>query len=676
MTTRTHTGVTQAVVVFALFALSLLASQAAMRGFRLSGSQPQFYQSNFEPAVMMACGRGFVVSPAPPPELAAFLNVSRNDFDCASLPPAMPERPLTAAANANWYYMYGASAALWKITGVSWTALDWLVALMSAVCTVMLYGLFRLVTGTAIAAALAMLLTISPANLTHLLSLRDYSKAPFVLAAVLILGVLVTRSFRRSATFALAAAYGVTVGIGYGFRGDLAVMVPFGAAVVAVFLPGPLRFNAGRNAFAAAALLAAFFVSAWPVINALKLGGCQYHFTLLGLTEPLKQELRVTPSIYSFGPHLLDTFADLKVGDYASRVLGAPVPQLCTADYDTASGQLYFGMFRTFPADFVTRAYASVLMILRVGLSIPEAMVAGEPFAGSRLIGPVYRLLHTVTSLVAPLGVLTTLLAVAGVAAYSVRLGLALAVFVLFLAGYPSIRFDERHWFHLRLIPWWTAALVGTHVLALGSRAWARPHLPRAVGAAVVLVGGLALALWAIRMVQTPRVAALVREYEAAPTEPLPTRPADGASLKVDWTPADYGVQPAHRGSDLVVVTLDSAGCAGSGPLGLRALYDADVPSRDLSATMVVQRPSPGTAATRVFVPVFWQGSGDHTELKFAGLQVVGAGASCISQVARVTSGGRVPLWLEMQVPPDWSTYSLYESMRPPRLVGRLEGVR
>ncbi|MDP2390064.1 MAG: hypothetical protein Q8N52_07035, partial [Acidobacteriota bacterium] len=171
--------------------------------------------------------------------------------------------------------------------------------------------------------------------------------------------------------------------------------------------------------------------------------------------------------------------------------------------------------------------------------------------------------------------------------------------------------------------------------------------------------------------VQTPRVAALVREYEAAPTETLTTQPADGGSLRVNWPARDYGVQPAHRGSDLIVVTLDSSGCGGTGAFGLRVLYDADVSSRDLSAPMAVRRPSPGAAATRVFVPVFWQGYGDRTELKFAGLQVTGAALSCISRVARVTSGGRVPLWLEMQVPPDWFTYSLYESMRPPRLFNR-----
>ena len=176
-----------------LFVGSFAVSQLAMQGFRAAGARPFFYQSNFEPAVMMACGRGFVTSPTRPLALTEFLNVQRNDFDCAQLPAAMTELPVTSAANANWYYLYGTAAAVWKFTGVSWTALDRVGSAMSATGAVFLYGLFRLISGAGLAAAIALVLTLSPANLTHLLSLRDYSKAPFVLGGVLILGALVLR---------------------------------------------------------------------------------------------------------------------------------------------------------------------------------------------------------------------------------------------------------------------------------------------------------------------------------------------------------------------------------------------------------------------------------------------------------------------------------------------------
>lgn len=671
-TPRLRSIAAEAAVVAVLFVVSMLAAQEAMRQFRAAGAQPFFYQSNFGTAVMMACGQGFVAAPETSAELTAFLNVARDDFDCSLLPADTAHRPLTGPANANWYYLYGASAGVWRVTGVSWTALDWLGSILCGALAALFYGLFRLVTTRSIAAAVAMLLTLSPANLTHLLSLRDFSKAPFVVAAVLILAVLVMRPLSRSWTLGLAAVYGLVVAIGYGFRGDLAVMVPFGAFAVLCFLPGPFRANVVRNLAATAALLAAFFVVAWPVISGLELGGCQYHFSLLGLTDPLTRELRLTPSLYRFGPHLTDTFADLKVGDYAARVLQAPVPGLCSADYDVASGELYMRLARTFPADFAVRAYASVLLILRVGLDIPTALMPMAPFPASEAMAGFYRVVNAVSSSIAPLGVPLTLAAVAGAWATSVRLGIALSVFVLFLTGYPAIRFDERHWFHLRFIPWWAGVLVVMQVWRMGARAWERPRLRRSAFAVVLLLGSLALALTALRAFQRRGVEDLIAGYLAAPTEPLQTQPGTGSGILVNWQPRDYAVPPAHRGSDLLVVTLNPTTCAGAGPLDLTVRYAADVPSRDLSSAVAVARPA--GEPTRVFVPVFWQGAEAVTQLRFSGLEITGAPVDCIAGVARVAAGADLPLWVEMEVPADWRRYPLYESMRPPRLLSRWWG--
>ncbi|PYR20226.1 MAG: hypothetical protein DMF94_12670, partial [Acidobacteria bacterium] len=273
-------------LVIVLFSASFTTCYLAMRTFRSAGIQPFFYQTNFEPAVMMACGRGFVTASTAtiPSALLEFLRVSRNTFDCSLLPASLPRLPLTSPGNATWYYLYGTTAILWRLTGISWTALDILVSLSGGVFTVLLYGLFRLVSSWGVAAAVALLLTISPANLTHLLSVRDYSKAPFVLAAILILAVLVLRPLRFAPTLALTGMYGAVVGLGYGFRSDLAVMVLFGALVVLLFLPGSLRVHAARNGLAAAILLAGFLALAWPVLIGLKWGGCQFHVVLLGLT--------------------------------------------------------------------------------------------------------------------------------------------------------------------------------------------------------------------------------------------------------------------------------------------------------------------------------------------------------------------------------------------------------
>ena len=657
-------------MTLALLAVSFTIAYGAMRVSRANGTQPFFYQQNFEPAVMMACGRGYGVASPGPQAMSDFLQLRRNDFDCALLAPATRTVPPTLAANANWYYLYSAAAAVWRVTGISWTALDLLVAGFAATVTVLLYGLFRLVAPHSVSAGVALLLTVSPQNTGVLQSLRDYSKAPFVLAALLILAVLVMRPMRRPATIALAALYGVVVGLGYGFRGDLSVMVPFGALVVLLFLPGSWRVNAARNVSATLVMFAVFFLVASPVISRLDKGGCQYHFALLGLTESLTTGLHLTPSLYRLGDHTLDIFGNLKIGDYASRVMQMPVPVWCTAEFDTASGPFYMKMATTFPADFAVRAYASVLMILRLSLVIPKMTAPWEPIPHVALVGAASWVVHAVTTLIAPFGVLITLAAIGAAWAASPRLGAALTFFVLFLTGYPSIRFEDRHWFHLRFIPWWAAMVVGQQIIHRGWRGWPRPTVIRAVAGAGGVLVALVIALGALRVVQTRIVGRLINSYSEAATQEILTEPGPAtSSLRVKWEPLDYGTPPEHRGSDLVVVT--TAGCPGTGPVSLMVKYafDDERFGHDLSTAITLDRPPAGAAPTRVFVPVFWAGNQDHTYLRFSGIEVVGAPATCVGRVARVIDRASLPLWVEMQVPPDWPERRLYQAIDPPGLL-------
>lgn len=659
----------EALLVAALFGVSYDISHVAIGAYRAAGVQPFFYQSNFEPAVMMACGRGFGVLPLPSPELSDFLQSRRNTLDCRVLP-AGAVRPTTLTANANWYYMYDTAAAVWRVTGVSWTALDILVAAFAGIVTTLLYGLFRMVAAPGPAVVLSLLLTIGPANLMRLLSLRDYSKAPFAVAGILILAVMVIRPMSRAHTLALAALYGAIVGLGYGFRSDLAVMVPFGAAVVLLLLPGHLRGNIVRNALAAFALVAAFGVVAAPVIAGLKSGGCQYHFALLGLTGPATTELHLTPPIYRLGNHALDIFGNLKVGDYTTRVMHTPLTEWCGAEFDVASGQFYFRLARMFPADFAVRAYGSVLMILRLSFGIPAGMAPWNPFPASAAMTGMYRVLDAVTAPLAPLGVFAVLAAIAVAWGISARLGIAFTLFVLFLTGYPAIRFEERHWFHLRFIPWWAASMVIGLFVKTRARGWDRAAWRRAAAGSVGLLVALGVSLAVLRAIQTRSVRAMIAAYLDAPTEDLPIEHG-GSRVAVRWQPRDYGGEREHRGSDLVVVTLDAGGCSGTGPLRLVVRYDVDTQDggHDLSTAFTLGRPEIGAKPTRVFIPVFWAGTSSQTFLRFSGFEVVGAPTACVGRVGRVIDGDRLPLWLEVQVPADWSTRRLYQTIEPPRFL-------
>ena len=291
------------------------------------------------------------------------------------------------------------------------------------------------------------------------------------------------------------------------------------------------------------------------------------------------------------------------MGDYTTRVLHQPLNAWCDAKFDIASGRLYMALAKTFPADFAVRAYGSVLMILRLGLAI-SAGWAPWPFPASAGMAAVFQTLDTITAPLAHLGTFATLAAIGVAFAASWRTGLALAVFVLFLTGYPALRFEERHWFHLRFIPWWAAALVLGQLFRRGWRGWGRAELVRAAVGVVGLLAALAVALAVLRAIQTRSVRTLIAQYLAAPTEEIAVDRGDSQRLPVRWQPRDYGNGTEHQASDLIVVTLDAARCTGAGPVRLMVRYDFDTQDggHDLSTAFTLDRPGIGAGTdSRVY---------------------------------------------------------------------------
>jgi len=193
-----------------------------------------------------------------------------------------------------------------------------------------LYALFRLVSGRTLSAIAAVCphahagQHAADADAARLQQgCRSCSGRFFVLASL----VMRPKSWRD--TLAFAALFGAVVGFGYGFRTDLLIMAPFGVVVIALFLPGSYREHWKRNIAAAVVALAAFLIVATPPLRGLSTGGCQFHYSLLGLTTPRTNDLAVMNANYAFGDVFFDTFVDLKVGDYAQREMGLGIPNLC-----------------------------------------------------------------------------------------------------------------------------------------------------------------------------------------------------------------------------------------------------------------------------------------------------------------------------------------------------------
>jgi hypothetical protein len=186
----------------------------------------------------------------------------------------------------------------------------------------------------------------------------------------------------------------------------------------------------------------------------------------------------------------------------------------------------------------------------------------------------------------------------------------------------------------------------------------------RGVIPATATVGLMVLALMAVRLYQLRSVASLASEYSAARLEPLTMHPGEGGRMDVEWQPENMAADPHHRSTDMLVVTLNSQGCGAPGAVDLRIAYQFDNPAHDVSSTVRVRRDA--AAPTRLYFPIYAQGFLQETYMKFTHLEVPGGTTDCVSAVERFADRRAIPLWVQMQLPPDWRDGPLYQSLRMP----------
>jgi len=648
------------VVITDVLAIALLFGGASWwgahyyRSFVDAGHRPSFYQSYFEPAVMMACGHGFTVAADRPAVVTDFLEQRTDGLDCASLPASLQESTDGVFQYA-WFYLMISVGLVWKLLGVSWSGLGPVFGVLFGTVVVLAYAIFRIAVPPLVAVVPAIALTVSPLHLQNLPHLRDYAKAPFVLALVLLLLLFVSRPFGARAVVGLAALYGAVLGIGYGFRADLLANIPPLVVTLLLFLPGGLRANLPLKGAALATAAATFMITAWPVVSYVTArGGCQWHVLLLGLDDVYTKDLGVRNGSYQWHATFTDEYLHTAVRSYHDRVRPPGELPYCSAEYDAATGAYYRAIAAAAPADLLTRAYASVLRVTDLPFywwgAAPEGVNPAAMSARGRALRQV-----------AGSAALAVFLAILVIGAFDIRLGLFAALFVGYFAGYPALQFANRHFFHLEFVGWWAMAFLGWQALRFARAARSGETTPpawRALARRGLVFAAVTIALVLapvplLRAYQDARMQSTLRGLLEAPRLAVNFAPAaDGATLVI---PADsLGATDPVRTAYLDV-HLDVATCPGGVPLGV--LYEGAVPSYDFTGPIAV-RPD-ATPPTRVLVPVF---------RSFAGLTVGENGARCIGRIERlaslhdrallptvVLSEGRPPRLHQSLIPPIWS---------------------
>jgi hypothetical protein len=610
-----------------------------------SGGHPFFYQTYFEPAVMLACGKGFAVAHPQPAAVRAFLFQATDRFVCGDLPADL-RTGTEGLYQRPWRYLMTAVAVTWMAVGISWSGLAPLFGVLYGATTALAYALCRLLAGRVVAIGCAVALSVSTIQLAQLPNLRDYAKAPFTVALVLILVTLVVRPLRRRDVLLLSLCYGLVMGIGYGFRTDLLVDIPPFLITVAVFLPGDPWRNLALKLTAIALFVAAFLAAGWPILRSVvSSGGCQWHVFLLGLTRPFDDALGLSGSAYSWGDLYKDEYLWATVASYAGRFrpdLG--YIEYCSHEYDVASWEYLRHILATFPADMLTRAYAAALRVLDL------------PFHGFAALK------HA--------GLIAAAAFVLIVSAASLRVALFAVFVMLYFGGHAAIQFLPRHYFPFEVIG---LALLG-FLVDRGARSglalWRRRHLgpgplPRRLPASsarvavcAALVAGLLLApLLLLRWYQHRRAVGLLESYVAAPTSALAldavapgrfrlAQPAEARTPTEIEAVASIGRAKAR----FLEAEFDAGACRPGTTVTFQ--YDQTYRAADFSQTVPLQSGTgPGTT-TRLFEPVYGG---------FRGVDISDPSPACFTGLRSVNGVDRIPLLLPAQLPPGWKSQPQYQ---------------
>lgn len=618
----------------------------------------------FIPAVMMNAGYGFSnVDPVSVPGLRSFLDFQSPVFDLEKIPTTVMILPLHPYQEFHRYLIYTVAFA-WRIQGVTWDAVKLLLLVYLFFSCLAVYGICRLAMNPVLALFVAITFVYSPAVGATLPILRDFAKAPFILATVLLLGVILFRQSTRRRFLLWALLAGVLLGAGMGIRRDMMVFVPI--SIVFLFLG---NINTSRRAlftrFSAAVLLAsAFVLVGWPIHKSLMQSGyLAAHDTIMGFASNSDRDLGLLePASYEKHYLLNDMYSTIKA-HYAAG-LGATFPEsvyqerAAEPDFDFEAKRAYVQkIIWTFPADMLARAYAAV-MRATVGIT-------PTPFRIGRY------------------GFWFTCIALVLIAAQSpIRAWLLLAMLCYF-CGYTSIQFATRHAFHTSFVPFFFLGFLLHHGNALFWR-WRRYNIleepttteplwrpyRRALLWVLVTTMLFCVPLMAAQQIQYKKVETLRIAYESAGLEALghemliwdgqplitPTETVRASGFEGQCLLADFA-------TGIVVAAFENAPPS----LNLHAVYEWKGGIGDFGSPLHISQQNREHSFTgSLYFPVHEKTNYGTDWSRFVGLSMPEDVASCFRGLYKVKNLTDVNLLVNMLIAEEKDNFAHFQQLSIP----------
>lgn len=483
---------------------------------------PQFYQRDFAPSVMRACGYGFTNPPGKSvKDVDKFLNHWPGSFSCDLLDANEVTAPVVTWQKTHRYLLefFG---FVWKFTGVTWDVMPSIAGSFFALNLSFVFLIMAHFLPWFLALFGAMLYSFSPTQLGMLPSFRDYGKSTFIYVSVFLLMELLLRKHSTRSAAIFLALLGVVLGFGFGFRADLLVYFLSAVVLLVLFFRMESVWSLlKQRIFALSLLVCAFLIPASPVLINLEKNGSDFvHFAFLGLSDSLSSDLVKQP--YSPIKNYNDFMVWAQISAYAQHKEQREIRlDFRTHEYNHYGKALLAEYIKLIPYDFVLRGISSTLNIStlffsrmakpHVSISMTEYIENFRRIYGDQIAIGLRWMFIVMTAIFALLA--------------SFRVFCLAGLSVLFLTAYPAIQYQPRHFFHLEpmsiILTLLILKLIFTRShwssirenwLRLRQRPWSTPFW---------ILPGIALLLGGLGWIQNVRVSSYLKTVLQLPAEDL-----------------------------------------------------------------------------------------------------------------------------------------------------------
>lgn len=632
--------------ILALLSLFFISSWVA-HDYLSKAPEGQFYQKYFAPAVMQACGKGYVNPTEVNDALNQFLSTQDQSFDCAKLPLITHSNGLENF-QIGQHYLQSSVALIWKLSSINWKNVWYLNILLFCLTILGAYCVFRLGMNVILAFLFSLCLVYSTLHLSFLPHLRDYSVAPFALWFIWLLGLLVTREYSFKKSLILVSVIGVILGLSFGFRSDLLVCLPVVFITILFFLSNK-KLKLKEKCILSLTFLVAFLLVTGPIFFQLfGTGSNLAHVTILGLFEPfsLGLGLQNNDATYSQGYLYQDEYVALLLKEYSQRVLHQPLV-VFGKQYDHAGVLFLIDWLKNFPADFFIRVVGSVNKLAFSPLG----------FFNEHPISIYHFSLNSILFFCAPIAVLIIL------AFYSIRLSLFFLCLIIYLAGYSVMQFDKRHFFYLEFINIWCLGFTIQMIwLCLSKfKIWNRNNFKTVIHKyqvvfpliTIVLIG--MISLQAVRWYQSNHLKELFTFYLNAKTIDIATRDFS-ENGKTIIKLLDENDTPKDKYLKITFSPLCSK------KILKFALKFSGLILPQHSSVFFVDNYKKGA----LFYPIY------QSSKTFEGIEIAPTDRACIKNIVIVANDENIKLWPVLWLPDFWENKELYQHLPSSKQLSRL----